>query len=153
MNLRINTHRNGVWRVDVPPCNKHFQNPRHKCNKHSKFTIIQKMNNVSLTKQQKQSLLEHREDFWILLIKSLLKRSENILKPSIRHSWFHLVKLFQFLLSLILALFICSFLKFLLSSGRVLLIINYVRSSNIVTISTNICNKSKNQKRSLMKAL
>ena len=25
LNLRINTHRNDVWRTDGPPCDKHFQ--------------------------------------------------------------------------------------------------------------------------------
>ena len=45
MNLRINTHENDVWRADGPPCDKHFQNPRHKFNEHAKFSIIEKINN------------------------------------------------------------------------------------------------------------
>ena len=52
MNLRINTHRNGVWREDGPPCDKHFQNPGHKFNEDAKFTIIEKIKNGSLPKKQ-----------------------------------------------------------------------------------------------------
>ena len=40
-NRRINSHRNDVWRVDGPPCDKHFQLPNHYFNKHAKFTIIE----------------------------------------------------------------------------------------------------------------
>ena len=32
VNLRINTHRNDVWRTDGPPCDKHFQMPGRKLN-------------------------------------------------------------------------------------------------------------------------
>ena len=60
MNLRINTHRNGVWREDGPPCDKQFQNPGHKFNEDAKFTIIEKIKNASRPKQQGRSLLEYR---------------------------------------------------------------------------------------------
>ena len=59
MNLRINTHRNDMWRARRPPCDKYFQNPEHKFNEHAKFMIIEKTNNASLPKQ-KRSFLEHR---------------------------------------------------------------------------------------------
>ena len=55
----------------------------------------------------------------------------NILKPSSRHNWFHLVKLLQFLLSLLSALFIRSFFKFLLSHGWYPMIIYDVRLYDI----------------------
>ena len=115
--VRINTHINGMWRADGPPCDKHFQNPGLNFNEHAKFTIIEKINNVSLPRQQRKRFLENREDFWILRFEtlSLSKRSEHILTQSPRHNWFHLVKLFLFLLSLVSALFIRSFFKFLIS--------------------------------------
>ena len=53
MNLRINTHRNVVWNVDSPSCEKHFQNPGHKFNEHAKFTIIEKIKNVYLSPNNK----------------------------------------------------------------------------------------------------
>ena len=42
-----------------PTCDKHFQNPGKKFNKHAKFLIIKKMNNASLHKQQRQSFLKY----------------------------------------------------------------------------------------------
>ena len=47
LNLRMNTHRNVVWRTDVPPCDKHFQMPGHNFNVHAKFTIIEEVYNKS----------------------------------------------------------------------------------------------------------
>ena len=36
-----------MWRVDDPPCDKHFQNPGHKFNEHAKFAIIEKITHLS----------------------------------------------------------------------------------------------------------
>ena len=69
--VRINTHINGMWRADGPPCDKHFQNPGLNFNEHAKFTIIEKINNVSLPRQQRKRFLENREDFWILRFETL----------------------------------------------------------------------------------
>ena len=69
-NLRISTHRNDVWSMDGSLWEKHFQNPRHKSNEHVKFMIIQKINTLSLSKQQRRSLLEYREDFWMLKLET-----------------------------------------------------------------------------------
>ena len=71
VNLRINTHRNDVWRTDGPPCDKHFQMPSHNFNTYAKFTIIEEVYNKSLSKLKIRSLLEHREDFWILKLQTL----------------------------------------------------------------------------------
>ena len=77
-NLRINTHRNDVWRADGPPCDKHFQMPGHNFNTHAKFTIIDDGYNKSLSKLKIPSLLEHREDFWILKLQILSPQGLNI---------------------------------------------------------------------------
>ena len=50
LNLRINTHRNDVWRTDGLPCDKHFQMPGHLFNAYVKFTIIEVFYNKSLSK-------------------------------------------------------------------------------------------------------
>ena len=60
-----------MWRADDPPCDKHFKNLGHKFNEHAKFTIIEKIYNASLSKQQRRSLLEHREYFRILWLETL----------------------------------------------------------------------------------
>ena len=63
---RINTHRNDVWITDGPPCDKRFQKPGHNFTAQAKFTIVEEVCNKSLSKLKIRSLLEHREDFWIL---------------------------------------------------------------------------------------
>ena len=78
LNLRINTHRNDVWRTDGPPCDKHFQMPDHNFNAHTKFTITEEVCNKSLSKLKIRSLLEHREDFWILKFQPLSSQVLNI---------------------------------------------------------------------------
>ena len=78
VNLRINTHRNDVWRTDGPPSDKHFQMPGHNFNTHAKFTIIEEVYNNSLSKLKIRSMLEHREDFWILKLQILSPQGLNI---------------------------------------------------------------------------
>ena len=84
VNFRIKTHRNDVWRANGPPCDKHFQMPGHNFNTHSisisilKFTIIEEVYNKSLSKLKFCSLLEHREDFWILKLQTLSPQDLNI---------------------------------------------------------------------------
>lgn len=36
-----------MWRADGSPYDKHLQNPGQKCNKHAKFTIIEKKMSLS----------------------------------------------------------------------------------------------------------
>ena len=50
LNLRMNTHRNDVWKTDGPPCDRHFQMSGHNFNFHAKFTIIAEVYNKSLSK-------------------------------------------------------------------------------------------------------
>ena len=57
-NLKINTHRNDVWRTDGPSCDKHFQMPGLNFNAHAKFNIIEKVYNKSLSKLKSRSLSE-----------------------------------------------------------------------------------------------
>ena len=45
--------------------------PGHNFNAHAKFTIIEQVNNKSLSKSKTRSLLEHRGDFWILELQTL----------------------------------------------------------------------------------
>ena len=74
---------NDVWRVDGPPCDKHLQNPRHRFHEHAKFTIIEKINNASLPKHQRQNLLEYSKHFWIL--RDSLSLSTKGLNKSLNH--------------------------------------------------------------------
>ena len=57
--------------MDSYPCDRHLKNLGHKLNEHAKFTTIEKINNACLPKQQRGSLLEQREDFWILRLETV----------------------------------------------------------------------------------
>ena len=78
LNLRLNTHRIDVWTTDGPPCDNYFQVSGHNFNVHTKFTIIEQVNNKSLSKSKIHNLLEHREDFRILKLQTLSPKCLNI---------------------------------------------------------------------------
>ena len=52
--------------------------PGHNFNVHAKFTIIEEVYNKPLSKLKVRSLLEHREDFWILKLQNLSRQGLNI---------------------------------------------------------------------------
>ena len=52
--------------------------PVHNFNAHAKFTIIEDVYNKSLSKFKICSLLEHREDFWILKLQTISLQDLNI---------------------------------------------------------------------------
>ena len=52
--------------------------PVHNFNAHAKFTIIEDVYNKSLSKFKIRSLLEHREDFWILKLQTISLQDLNI---------------------------------------------------------------------------
>ena len=78
VNRRINLHRNDVWRIEGPPCDKHFQLPGHEFNKHAKFTVIEKIENPPQDKLKIRSILEHKEDKWMLRLNTITPHGLNI---------------------------------------------------------------------------
>ena len=78
LNLRIITYGNDVWRTDDPPCDKYFQMPGDNFNVHATFTIIGEVYNKSLSKLKIGSLLQHRENFWIVELQTLFPQVLNI---------------------------------------------------------------------------
>ena len=71
LNLRISRYRNDVGGTDGPACDKDLQMLGHNFNAHAKSNIIEEVYNKSLLKLKSRSLLEHREDFWILKLQTL----------------------------------------------------------------------------------
>ena len=65
MNIRINKHRNDVFREDAIPVCKHFKETTHSFNEHAKFTIIETLKNQGKSLTTMRRTLEEREDFWI----------------------------------------------------------------------------------------
>ena len=78
LNRRINLHRNDVWRIEGPPCDKHFQENDHDFNLHAKFTIIEKIEHPPPDKLKLRSQLEHKEDAWMLRLKTISPYGLNI---------------------------------------------------------------------------
>ena len=98
-NSRIKAHRNDVWRKDGPPCDNQFQMAGQNFNADAKFTIVELVNDKSLSKSKFCSLLQHREDFSILNLQTLSNSRSNhistLLDPqtlrSSGHYWIYLV--------------------------------------------------------------
>ena len=59
-------------RIDVIPAIRHFSQTGHNFEHDAKFTIIEQIRNLNKEKQKKtRKILEHREDFWMLKLKTL----------------------------------------------------------------------------------
>ena len=65
MNVRLNNHRNDVRREDA------VSQPDHHFNSHAKFTLIEQIKDLNKSKEEIRRILEDREDFWILKLKTL----------------------------------------------------------------------------------
>ena len=71
MNIRINKHRNDVFRIDGLDCDKHFQETGHNFDKNAKFTIIEELKDKNKSPLAMRKLLEQREDAWIIKLRTL----------------------------------------------------------------------------------
>ena len=71
MNKRINKHRNDAKKPDSISFDKHFLLPDHNFDRDCKFIIIEAIDNRNMTKEQIREMLLHREDFWMLKLKTL----------------------------------------------------------------------------------
>ena len=70
-NIRLNNHRKDLKRIDAIPEIHHFSETGHKFEHDAKFTIIKQIRNLNKEKQEKRKILENREDFRILKLKTL----------------------------------------------------------------------------------
>ena len=71
MNIRLNKHRNDVFREDAIIVCQHFKQISHSFNEHAKITIIEQLKHQNKILTQLRSILEEREDFWIKKLKTL----------------------------------------------------------------------------------
>ena len=71
MNIRLNKHRNDVFRDDAIQVCKHFKQPNHDFNKDCKITIIEELKKKDKSLKQMRRILEERENFWIIRLKTL----------------------------------------------------------------------------------
>ena len=71
MNIRLNKHRNDVFREDAIKVCRHFKQPGHIFNRDAKVTIIEELKKKDKSLEQMRKTLEDREDFWIIRLKTL----------------------------------------------------------------------------------
>ena len=71
MNLRLNKHRNDVFRPDGLEVCKHFAKPGHDFNTHAKVTIIEELKDKTKPILTMRKRLEQREDAWTIKLRTL----------------------------------------------------------------------------------
>ena len=71
MNIRLNNHRNDVFRAEAIQVCQHFQKASHNFNRDARITIIEELKNQHKSLIQMRNTLEEREDFWIKRLKTL----------------------------------------------------------------------------------
>ena len=70
--MRFNTHRHDVKSPKGLAFDKHFNEPGHDYNHHARFILIEQVKqHHSLTAAENRRILEDREDFWMMKLKTL----------------------------------------------------------------------------------
>ena len=77
MNIRLNKHRNDVFREDSLLVCQHFKQASHSFNIDAKITIIETLKNQGKTLATMRRTLEDRADFWIIKLKTLTPHGFN----------------------------------------------------------------------------
>ena len=77
LNLRISNHRKDVLMLNAIPADRHFGQRDHNFNTDAKFTIIEKLQNTKLSKENIAELLKKRENFWIKKLETLRLKGLN----------------------------------------------------------------------------
>lgn len=76
-NIRINKHRDDCKISTTIDIDQHFRLPGHNFNQHAVFTFIEQLKTFNKEKQEKRAILEKREDFWIMELKTLKPKGMN----------------------------------------------------------------------------
>ena len=78
MNIRLNKHRNDVFRNDAIHVCQHFNQHGHNFNRDAKITIIEELKKKDQPITTMRKILEQREDFWIIKLKTLHPQGFNM---------------------------------------------------------------------------
>ena len=71
-NLRLYNHCKDVHRIDAILAKRHFNCPNHDFNREAKFTVIKELKNTdTFNKKKVKYILEKREDFWMIKLKTI----------------------------------------------------------------------------------
>ena len=69
--IRLNNHRKDSKRENAIPAVRHFNKAGPNFDRDAKFTIIEQLRNSNQDKKGKRKISKHKEDFWILNLKTL----------------------------------------------------------------------------------
>ena len=72
VNLRLNNHEKGTKKLKSILTCKQFQEKGQNFNKHAKFIIIGKLENLHSSKEELREMIVIRENFWIQKLKTLV---------------------------------------------------------------------------------
>ena len=70
MNIRVNKHRDDVFREDAILVCRHYNQASHSFNEDAIFTIIETLKDKSKDLASMRKILEDCEDFWIKKLKT-----------------------------------------------------------------------------------
>ena len=78
-NVRLNNHRTDAKRpiTDTAPCDLHFNDHQHDFTRDAAFIIIEQVRDTLKSKEEKDTILLKRENFWIKTLKTLKSNGLN----------------------------------------------------------------------------
>ena len=76
-NIRLNNHREDVWKPDAIPASRHFSDKNYNFNTHAKFTLIEQIRHIDIDKEKNNERLKQREYFGKLTLETLTPKGLN----------------------------------------------------------------------------
>ena len=81
LNLRLTIHRKDANKQNLAQADHDVQLLGHNFSKHTKFTLIEQLNDTNIDKELLKYRLKKREDFWIINMGSMLNGDSIINSP------------------------------------------------------------------------
>ena len=89
---RFNTHRYDVTSPKGLAFDKHFNEPGHDYNHHARFILIEQVKqHQNLSPAENRRILEDREDFWMMKLKTLAPLGHNDRLNSTKRARLHAI--------------------------------------------------------------
>ena len=77
VNLRINAHHHDVKSPKGGRFDKHFNQPGHNYNQNARYVLIEQAKQSNMRKKTIRQLLEEREDYWMMKLKTVTPNGMN----------------------------------------------------------------------------
>ena len=76
-NIRLNNHRQDVWKPNAIPASRHFSGKNRNFNTHAKLILIEHICHGHIDTEKIKERLKQRGKFWILTIETLTPKGLN----------------------------------------------------------------------------